>query len=375
MASLDSSDSVDNRLITCQKLKDDQETEIRYVYHLSDVHIRNTQRHVEYKEVFKRTYQKIKLEIGQNRSKSLIVLTGDIMHNKTELSPEAISIVYYFFKNLLELAPVILIPGNHDCNLSNKDRMDALTPIVEDIGQLDNFYYLKKSGLYHYFNLIIAVTSVFDDTLVHASFITKKIWKSVHQKHKYKIALYHGPVHGAKTDVGYRMNNHQLVSENFDGYHYVMLGDIHRYQYLNDKNTIAYAGSLIQQSYGESLDNHGILKWDLLTQESELLPIKNDYGYCTIHITNGIMEEIKIPPKPKIRFILENTTQLQYQEIQKKLEQTYQIQEVIKESIFMTKKHHHTSHKKTKAKTNTLDTQEDLIWLINLEINDIIFPI
>ncbi len=27
----------------------------------------------------------------------------------------------------------------------------------------------------------------------------------------------------------------------------------------------------------------------------------------------------------------------------------------------MTKKHHHTSHKKTKAKTNTLDTQEDLI--------------
>ena len=61
------------------------------------------------------------------------------------------------------------------------------------------------------------------------------------------------PVHGAKTDVGYRMNNEQLLAEDFDGYDYVMLGDIHKFQYMNEEKTIAYAGSLIQQSYGENL--------------------------------------------------------------------------------------------------------------------------
>ncbi len=47
--------------------------------------------------------------------------------------------------------------------------------------------------------------------------------------------MYHGPVHNAKTDVGYRMNNEQLLAEDFIGYDYVMLGDIHKYQYMNDE--------------------------------------------------------------------------------------------------------------------------------------------
>ena len=42
------------------KLINSNKIEIKYIYHLSDIHIRNTQRHDEYKEIFERTYQKIK---------------------------------------------------------------------------------------------------------------------------------------------------------------------------------------------------------------------------------------------------------------------------------------------------------------------------
>lgn len=351
-----------NKSTTFIKLQDNGKTEIRYVYHLSDIHIRrNTERHIEYKEVFDRVYKKLTQLIGDNKKVSIIVITGDIMHAKTELSPEAIKIAYHFFKELSEIATVILIPGNHDCNLSNKNRLDALTPIVEDIGKLDNLYYLKKSGIYQYYNIVFGVTSIFDDVFIPADRITKEIWKSVKQSHKYKIALFHGPVHGAKTDVGYRMNNDELVAQDFDGYDYAMLGDIHRYQYMDENQRIAYSGSLIQQSYGESISNHGILKWDLLDGESEFIEIKNNYGYCTIRIVDGKMVETKIPTKPRIRFILENTTELEYQDIFKKLDKQYQICEHIKDSNFRTKIKN-TSHKnKFKGNITAHATQENII--------------
>ncbi|XWV24687.1 putative DNA repair protein [Tupanvirus deep ocean] len=361
-SSTETSESTDNKSITFIKLKDDAKTEIRYIYHISDIHIRNTQRHTEYKEVFERTYQKLKKQIGSNKKMSLIVLTGDIMHTKTELSPESFSIAQDFFKALSDIAPVVLIPGNHDCNLSNKDRLDALSPIVAGNVKFDNLHYLKKSGLYQYYNIVFGITSIFDDILIKADRIGSEIWKGIKQKNKYKIALYHGPVHGAKTDVGYRMNNEQLLAEDFDGYDYVMLGDIHKYQYMNDNETIAYAGSLIQQSYGESLSGHGVLKWDLLDGESELMEIKNDYGYCTIRIVDGKMVDTTIPRKPRVRFILENTNQIQYQEILNSLEKEYQICEIVRESNFKTKLHNNSpSQKKIKEEVTAYATQESII--------------
>ncbi|AGC02121.1 putative DNA repair protein [Acanthamoeba polyphaga moumouvirus] len=351
-----------DKSITYIKLEDDGKKEIEYVYHISDIHIRNTQRHQEYRDVFERTYCKLKSSIGNNESRSLIVLTGDIMHTKTELSPEAVSIAYHFFKSLNEIAPVILIPGNHDCNLSNKNRLDALSPIVEDVGKLQNLYYLKKSGIYQYQNIVFGVTSVFDDILVSAKKINTEMWKKIKQKKKYKIALYHGPVHNAKTDVGFRMNNEQLLAEDFDGYDYVMLGDIHKFQFMNESKTIAYSGSLIQQSYGETLNKHGILKWNLSEQKTEFLEIKNDFGFCTVKIVDGQMIETEIPKKPRIRFILENTNQLQYQEVVNNLEKKYLIQEIVKESSFKTKMHNDSPSQKTiKKETGAYTTQEVII--------------
>lgn len=353
-----------NDLTSFVILEDDGKTQIKYIYHMSDIHIRNTQRHVEYNEVFKRTYKKIEqlmMEKPKKIQESLIVLTGDIMHTKTELSPEAIDIAYHFLKSLQDLATVILIPGNHDCNLSNRDRMDALSPIVENNKNFDKLFYLKQSGYYQYHNVVFGVTSIFDDNLMTASKIDKHKWNMIKQQNKFKIALYHGAVHGAMTDVGYRMNNDQLLVQDFKGYDFVMLGDIHKYQYMDKKETIAYAGSLIQQSHGESLDNHGFIEWNLIDGTSQLVPIKNDYGYCTVKIINGkICENIKIPKKPRIRFVLENTNQLEFQESMKVLGKKHQICEIQKESLFKTKMYPGKNNVGI-TKSNALATQETII--------------
>ena len=42
-----------------------------------------------------------------------------------------------------------------------------------------------------------------------------------------------------------------------------MLGDIHRHQFLDDEKRVAYPGSTVQQDFGETIDRHGFLVWDI----------------------------------------------------------------------------------------------------------------
>ena len=103
---------------------------IEHIAHIADVHIRNLRRHKEYKQVFRKLYKDLKDNLPEN---SLIYLAGDIVHAKTEMSPELIEMMSDLFTKLSKIAPTILIAGNHDCNLNNKSRLDALTPVVDSL--------------------------------------------------------------------------------------------------------------------------------------------------------------------------------------------------------------------------------------------------
>jgi len=77
----------------------------------------------------------------------LIVITGDLFHSKTELSPESIHLASQFLLKLSNTLPTIIIAGNHDANLSNKHRLDALSPIIKLLN-IDNLYYYRDTGWY-----------------------------------------------------------------------------------------------------------------------------------------------------------------------------------------------------------------------------------
>jgi len=244
------------------------------IYHIADVHIRNLKRHEEYTEVFTRLRDYIASTKTPN---SIIYLAGDIVHAKTDMTPELVQEVQVFFKMMADELPTILITGNHDCNLNNKSRLDALTPIVNALAH-PNLYYLKDSDIYEIADKHFTVMSVFDKA---TDFIKAESFTS-----NYKIALHHGSVDNAFTDVGFRLENKHVSNETFEGYDLVLLGDIHKMQYLNSQKTIAYAGSLIQQNHSEGL-MHGILVWDLINKSSEFIRINNDYCFYTLDIDNG----------------------------------------------------------------------------------------
>ena len=250
-------------------------TKIDKIYHLADIHIRNLKRHTEYKTVFARTVDAIKSTIQPN---DVIFLGGDIVHAKTDMTPELVQSVQEFFKMFADIAPTILITGNHDCNLNNKSRLDALTPIVNALNH-PNLYYLKDSGVYELGDKHFVVMSVFDKP--------KDFIRANQFEGKYKIALHHGAVNNALTDIGFRLVNDNVDLALFDGYELVLLGDIHKpAQYLDTNKTVAYPGSLIQQNYAEALD-HGMLIWDTDTKESEFVIIPNDICYYTLEINTA----------------------------------------------------------------------------------------
>ena len=267
--------------------------EIKYIHHISDVHIRNLKRHAEYEQVFEKLYDKIK----ENRENSLIYIGGDIAHSKTDMSPELVDQTSRFLKSLSEICPTIVITGNHDCNLNNLNRLDVLTPIINNLN-LPNLHYLKHSGVYDVADVSFVVWDVWED---EENYIKASDFKA-----DTKVALYHGTVDRSKTDVGFSLPG-KVTIDYFDDYDMGLIGDIHKRQYLNEEKTIAYCGSLIQQNHGEGI-GHGYLLWEVPTRTAEYIEIPNDYGYYTIDIDDGIVPDVDdMPEKARLRVRVSNT--------------------------------------------------------------------
>lgn len=193
------------------------------IHHLADVHIRNFSRHKEYNVVLERVYNRIREKATPN---SLITVLGDVAHSKTEMSPELVDLISKFLTELESIRPVLLIPGNHDGNVRNSERLDALTPVVENL-QLDNLEYIKTSGLYRVGNVVFSHFSVFDDEKEYVS--ASKIPSEF-----VKVALYHGTVDRSVTDYGYVLKNEDMTEMKFVGFDIALLGDIHKRQKVSD---------------------------------------------------------------------------------------------------------------------------------------------
>ena len=292
---------------------------IKKIYHIADVHIRNLKRHKEYIEVFERLYEYIKTTKTDD---SVIVLCGDIVHAKTDMTPEVIEMTQTFLTKLADMLPTLLIPGNHDANLNNPSRLDALSPIVNALKHT-NLHYLKNDGVWSMGGISFSHSSVFGES--------KEIIPSEEVSGDYKIALYHAPVDKVKTEYGFEIENKNVNVDSFNGYDLVLLGDIHvPNQSLNSEGTIKYCGSTIMQNHSEAkYPEHGILVWDVQTKESEFVPIHNDYGYITVDVESGnIVGNPTIPNKPRMRVRVKDTTQSQLKKVLSKIRVGRKVQEV-----------------------------------------------
>ena len=289
---------------------------LKHIHHISDIQIRNLKRHKEYEQVFNRLYEKIK----ENKDNSVAYIAGDIAHSKCDMSPELVDQLSRLFKNLADIVPTIIIAGNHDCNLNNRSRLDVLTPIVENLNH-PNLHYFKDSGVYKCADVSFVVWDCWTD---EKDFITADEVDG-----DTKVVLFHGTVDRAETDLGFKLPSDVHISK-FDGYDMGLLGDIHKRQFVNKEETIAYCGSLVQQNHGEEIGK-GYLLWDVPNRKSEYIEVPNDYGYYTISIENGKLPTnlTNLPKKARLRVKVANTTGAELKKCMAVIQHEHGIKEVV----------------------------------------------
>jgi len=259
--------------------------------HISDTHIRNLKYHYEYREVFEKIY-----EILQEQEVDYIIHCGDLAHTKTQLSPEYFEMATNFLRSLAEIAPTYIIPGNHDGNLKNSNRQDAITPIVDAL-EHPNLHLLKHSGEVQIDDeFVLNVLSVFDE----------ENWRDPGNTDRINIALYHGSISGCETDLGWTMEHGENDISVFKKFDFAFLGDIHKTnQCLDHEGRIRYCGSTVQQNHGETNDK-GFLIWDIKDKENfsvKHISVPNPKPFVTVELTTKgrIPKKTKVPKGARLR--------------------------------------------------------------------------
>lgn len=260
---------------------------IKKIIACADIHIRNLRRQDEYQIQLKKFLEECKKQVSKfGEDEVRIVVAGDILHNKLDISGEGYTLATWFLRKLDEIAKTIVIAGNHDMNVTNVSRMDPLSAIFS-MCKFNRVHYLDRelsyeSGCVPDENIVWCLYSTFDN------FARPNIEE---MKIKYPdatyVGLFHGEVKSAKTDVGWTSENGYEPGF-FEGIDFGILGHIHKRQCIENNGVpLVYCGSLIQQDHGENVSSHGYVVWDVESQNYEVFEIPNpDYGFYTFSINN-----------------------------------------------------------------------------------------
>ena len=215
---------------------------IKKIVHFSDLHIRLFKDHDLYRSILETAIEQWR-ELEPDR----IIFTGDLVHSKNQMTPELIEIVAWILTECSFIAKTVIIPGNHDFLVNNTERLDALTPIINSLRNEDIVYY-RDRGVYEDENISWCVYSQYQGNIP----------PDITEAKGRRIGLFHGPISGLKTDLGFEFGEEAYEIEKFDGLETVLCGDIHKraeFQITGGKGYMI--GSTIQNNIGESIQRHG----------------------------------------------------------------------------------------------------------------------
>jgi DNA repair exonuclease SbcCD nuclease subunit len=206
-----------------------------------------------------------------------IVVAGDIAHQKINISNEQLLLTSWFLKELSKYGKVVIIPGNHDFLENNTQRLDSITPVVQLLDDPTIVYY-KDGGDYIDENIQWVVYSLYQHN-ARPEF-TK-------DEDKLTVGLFHGPIQGLSTDLGYEFED-AYDRLNFVDLDLLLCGDIHKRQQfmLPNGGHAIMVGSLIQQNYGETVRHHGYGIYNVITNEYTFHDLENEQPFLHFRIND-----------------------------------------------------------------------------------------
>lgn len=259
---------------------------IKLIIHCADIHIRNNDRREEYEEQLTKFINKCK-EVASpyDKSEIRIVIAGDLVHSKNNVSNELFPFLRSLIFSLQEIGKVIVISGNHDMQTSNTMRMDTLTALFETArpnnADFVDLHLGYESGVLIDENVTWVLYSIFND------FRKPDVSDAKEQNpNNTVIGLFHGTVIGSQLNNGI-INQDGTDGSVFNECNFVLAGHIHKKQDIKCGNTIvSYPGSLIQQNYGETVTQHGFNVWDLEEKSHTFIELNSDYSMYDFEISS-----------------------------------------------------------------------------------------
>lgn len=251
---------------------------IKVIIHASDIHIRKATRYEEYSELLSQFIEQCSnIASNYERDEVRIVLSGDLFHSKNEISNTLIAFTSTFLRQLEQIANVLVISGNHDLIVGNTSKKDSMTALFET-AQFTNCTFLDMalgfdSGIIEDDNVAWALYSIY--TGFRAPDVAQY---KITNPDKTILGLFHGSVIGSTLNNGMIMES-GVDKQLFEGCDYILAGDIHKRQEIKCGDALlVYPGSIIQQTFGETLTQHGFCVWDLEKNTHEYVDLESDYG-------------------------------------------------------------------------------------------------
>lgn len=255
---------------------------ITKIVHIADIHIRTNQLHDLYRRQFNEFLDQLQIELlGESCDNVRIVITGDIFHQKINISNEQLMLGSEFLNKLTQFGQVIIIPGNHDFLENNIERLDSITPVVELLNN-PRITYFRDSGVYIDDNINWVVYSLYQHN------IRPQFSKNdVQFRERLYVGLFHGPIQGMSTDLGYAFDD-AYDRLNFTDLDLLLCGDIHKRQVFKLPNggDAIMVGSLIQQNFGENVKYHGYGIFDVVTKQYSFHDLPNDNPFLLFKIND-----------------------------------------------------------------------------------------
>lgn len=211
-------------------------------------------------------------------SVDLTVVAGDIFDHASP-TPVAEQIVWRALLDLSEIAPVLVVAGNHD----HPARLDAVAPILsragvtvlgaprgpDDGGVVDLRAIGVKAAMLPFVSErgIVRVEHIMGyDPDQHAGEYEERMRRVIDAltadmtSDTVNIVVSHLTVHGGQAGGGEHIFGYAIPASLFPGHlSYVALGHLHRQQKMAHPTAVWYSGSPLQLDFGEVADQKGAL--------------------------------------------------------------------------------------------------------------------
>lgn len=286
------------------------------VFHVSDVHIRAGGRERcradEYERVIEGTIGAAERALeGCAPGERLVVVTGDVFHDKGSVGKAGIELFFRLLKGLSRAAPVIIIRGNHDYvqerfapGDEHTDTGDVIEALLAE-APVEGVTYSSSTGLTEYPPFGLGVLCVQDCSSKGGTCSNDVTVPRLpdpagfSDRVAHRIALFHGTVPGGAVTARW-----------LSGYDAAMLGDVHERgawrspdgralslsgadngsdpsgtserSWPRGECAWAYAGSLTQQNHGEVPFSHGGLLWDFGSRSISAIDVGSPHAFLSL---------------------------------------------------------------------------------------------